>query len=194
MKTLYRIPMVMAFCLISLIMFTGVECDQSDKNLEPEEPEKCGEAVTAGENYSSSGTKPVNPSEHRGNIIDGIVHYYYMTESFQNVCTHEHINATVMFGCECMGAPYDLKLHVVYGLLYETTVTEFEYHSYSGVCYYRADAEVGLKSTFGDGPGWFFLTFDIRFSDLGSWEANDDYLLSQVKYIELSARYKKYKP
>jgi hypothetical protein len=115
--------------------------------------------------------------------------YYYEVEAI-NVCTKEHPSYTVKATAQAGAKPGDFA--VVGGANWYILFGESFNLSYTGGSWSKTN-KVGLKQNYGDGPGKYWPYIQISFTSLGTQEADDLFLVTWIKQVEVTANYSEYK-
>jgi len=180
-------PGILLFAVLSILLFARVECDP-DPDPTPAN-EKCGKLVPGSYVIEHDNLTPA--AHFSGVNQDGKAVYQYTAPTVTKVCIEEHVNyKVIIYTPDIALGSGTFTGEFMYGLLskYYFGKFEYDYNSVFNYPFYRYYGDAGLKDSVHD-PAWFIMTLNISFDDKGSTQANHDYLLYLVEFIQFDYDY-----
>ena len=175
---------------VSLVMITTLFGGMCDPDDEPAEPDKCGPIVQKYKKWIN--TENLNPADHYTYSENGLAIYEYAIELIDNVCAYQHIKGK--FEVEkYINTSLIYHAEVVYGVLYTYPITDWTLNEYSDAGLATGKFEFGMKSLYGDEPGWFLPMIRIYFGESGSLEETHEAFKERINYVLIEYEYYQWK-
>jgi hypothetical protein len=170
---------------ICLFCFTGSTCNPTD-TTEPIEP--CGDQMTWGISWGSSGTSDHSPKWSFGLDGDLRTAVLYSEAIPEDMCPDEHV--TVDYSASMIG-PFPITIDVYgqafWSLYGRTTILKDEQIAR------LAKQEIGLKQAFDGKPGYLSAQIKFVFLSQGSLEIDTAYLMKKIESAYIDVAYRKFK-
>jgi len=188
MKRLFTRIGLIFLGLLFLFPIFGVQCNDD----EPEEPDKCGKYVSITKEWPNDFLEPASQYLY---MEDGYYVYEYSPGSIDDVCPHKHITGSIEFCLDpSHGTNVMYSAEVVYGILFTYPILEWDQDDYTEpYSLYTGNFEFGMKSVYGDSPGWFLPIVRIYILNQGSDQATHFMMINVINHIKLRYNYYEYK-
>ena len=173
--------------LVMISTFFGGMCDSDD---EPVEPDKCGPIVQKYKKWINTGN--LDPADHYIYSEEGLAIYEYAIELIDDVCAHQHIKGR--FEVEkYINTSLIYQAEVVYGLFNTYPITDWTLDEYGDAGLATGKFELGMKSVYGDEPGWLLPILKIYFAEGASLEETHEAFKEGVNHVLIEYEYYQWK-
>ncbi len=123
--------------------------------------------------------------------LEGNTRRFTVQSTFRNVCTHEHAKAQFTASARINNQlPLTVKARADWGLLFGTEIPLELRTSTSSWFWVSQEIDIGLEQVYEDGPGLYFVTFEVSFLTLGDEQRDRDWLADSFQfYARLETTY-----
>lgn len=176
--------------MVVLLSFLFTTCSKND-----ETNGKCG-AKAYGTIFSSryeTFTDSVKyEMQYEYDEIYKITTVTFYSELYDSVCTDEHVKVAVEFNIDTSGWEIIPNVRADWYPLFGHEIELTNYVS-EDETHYRGSYQIGLKQTWGDGPGIFYLTWSFEFPSQDTRINDIIWLNNRIHWISITSDYYYYR-
>jgi hypothetical protein len=120
--------------------------------------------------------------------VNKLTRVTFFSDLYDSICTDEHVNVIIELDIDTSGSKIVPKVRADWYPLFGSEIT-LTSHPSGKLIHYFGSYQIGLKQTWGDGPGMYYITWSFTFPSQTSKQNDLIWLNNRIMDLSISGDY-----